>query len=101
MSGKYSAYIILLSVVFLGYSSSIQAQQPTAIIVNSTDDPGTPGDNFVTLREAILFATGKAIASGGEMAFVPVEYGANHADMIQFDSVAYNRNLPCFIGHGR
>ena len=80
--------------VFFFSAISLEAQQTTAIIVNSAEDPGTPGDNYVTLREAINFATGKATASGGELAFVPPNYGAFSADTILFDPNVFPPNEP-------
>lgn len=68
--------------------------QEEAIIVNSIEDPGVPGDDFVTLREAMLFATGKQTASGGELNYVPTDYGSGTADTILFDTNIFSPDNP-------
>ena len=91
-------YFLLMMAFFLILATPFgHAQQPTAIIVNSTDDPGTQGDDYITLREAILFATGKAKATGGELSFVPANYGNTNPDVIQFDTEIFKPNTPVRI----
>ena len=67
------------------------------IIVNSTDDPGTAGDDFVTLREAITFVRGRAMPSGGETAQVTGTPGAAFADTILFDTSVFPPDAPATI----
>ena len=59
------------------------------IVVNSTDDPGTPGDADVTLREAMDFASGRAIPSGGEVAQVTGTPASVFSDTIRFDPAVF------------
>ena len=67
------------------------------ITVNSTDDPGTSGDDYVTLREAMNFAAGRASPSGGEIAQVTGTPASVFPDTIRFDTSVFPPGAPATI----
>ncbi len=73
------------------------AQSESVIIVNSTDDPGVPGDTFITIREAISIATGKQTPQNAEMSLVSDSYGAATSDVIIFDPQIFPPQQPATI----
>jgi hypothetical protein len=78
------------------------AQPPRGaeLLVNSASDPGTLGDAALTLREAILLATGalsRASLSAAEEAQVLGTPGAEVADTIRFDGRLFPAGSPTII----